>query len=193
MIPTGISFRSDPAYEDKCRAAAAIVEHMPAMDGWRLKLDFFDLDEIAQIRFDLAEIMEPAAEASFEGSLQEPSRQLREYRFRFNRKRRELIRHALDAAIDQVDRMIRATRPAIEAMEPRASIPEAALGELRTHYKEITTLMEAAYRAPIAGKKWAGMCISGRFVTSMTSNALTGRLPRRAYERASMLRMTRYP
>ncbi|UQR61333.1 hypothetical protein LRP30_30915 [Bradyrhizobium sp. C-145] len=127
LIPTGISFGSDPAYEDKCRAAAAILEHMPAIDGWQLKLEFFDLDEIAQIRFDLAEIMEPAAEASFENSLQEPSRQLREYRFRFNRKRRQLIRHALDDAIDQVDRLIRATRPAIEAMEPRDSIPKPHL------------------------------------------------------------------
>ncbi|SDH43832.1 Restriction endonuclease [Bradyrhizobium sp. Rc2d] len=148
LIPTGISFCSDPAYEDKCRAAAAILEHMPAIDGWQLKLEFFDLDEIAQIRFDLAEIMEPAAEASFENSLQEPSRQLREYRFRFNRKRRQLIRHALDDAIDQVDRLIRATRPAIEAMEPRDSIPEAALAELRTHFKEITTLMGSSMPRP---------------------------------------------
>ncbi|MBB4370568.1 hypothetical protein GGD63_003363 [Bradyrhizobium sp. cir1] len=121
---------------------------MPAIDGWRLKLDFFDLDEIAQIRFDLAEMMESAAEASFEGSLQEPSRQLREYRFRFNLKRGELIRHAPDAAIDQVDRLIRATRPAIEAMEPRESIPEAALGELRTHFKEITMLMGSSIPRP---------------------------------------------
>lgn len=47
LIPSGISFGPDPAYEDKCRAATAIVEHMPAIDGWELKLDFFDLDAIA--------------------------------------------------------------------------------------------------------------------------------------------------
>ncbi|WP_133121824.1 restriction endonuclease [Pleomorphomonas carboxyditropha] len=154
LIPTGISFGSNPVYEDKCRAALAIVEHMPAIDGWRLKLDFLDLDAIAQTRFDLAEIMEPTAEISFESSLEEPSRQLREYRFRFNRKRRELIRQTLDDAIDQIDRLIREIHPTIEAMEPRASIPEAPLAGLRTHFKEITTLIGSSMPRP---DRWTEM------------------------------------
>ncbi|MDP2119523.1 MAG: hypothetical protein Q8K28_06425 [Hoeflea sp.] len=58
FIPTGISFGSNPLYEDKLRAAEAIVEHMPAIDGWRLTLEFFDLETIAQTRLDLAELME---------------------------------------------------------------------------------------------------------------------------------------
>jgi hypothetical protein len=89
LIPTGISFGPAPDYEDKCRAATSIVEQMPKIDGWLLKLDFFEVDTIAQTRFDLAELMEPTAEISFENSLQEPSRQLREYRFKYNRKRRD--------------------------------------------------------------------------------------------------------
>lgn len=148
LIPSGISFGTDPIYEDKCRAASAIVECMPAIDGWQLRLDFADLDAVAQTRFDLAEIMEPSAEISFESSLDDPSRQLREYRFRFNRKRRELVRQALDEAIDQVDRLIRETRPAIETMEPQDPIPEDALAELRTHYKEITTLIGSSMPRP---------------------------------------------
>lgn len=148
LIPGGISFGSDPAYEDKCRSAEDIAKHMPAIDGWRPTLEFSDLDAIAQTRLDLAEIMEPTAELSFEMSLEEPARQLREYRYRFNRKRRELVRQALEAAIDQVDRLIRETRPAVETMDSRESIPEPALEELRTHYKEITTLMGSSMPRP---------------------------------------------
>jgi len=148
LIPTAISFESNPAYDDKRRTAEAILEHMPAIDGWHLTLDFFDLEAIAQTRLDLAELMEPSAEMSFENSLQEPSLQLHEYRFKLNRKRRELIRQALDDAIDQVDRLIRETRPAIEVMEPHHPIPTAALTELRTHFKEITTLMGSSMPRP---------------------------------------------
>ena len=154
LIPSGINFSPDPVYEDKCRAAISIVELMPAVDGWRLKLVFADLDGVAQTRLDLAELMEPSAELSFESSLDDPSRQLREYRFRFNRKRRELVRQALDEAIDQVDRLIRETRPVIESMEPRGSIPEIALAELRTHYKEITMLMGSSMPRP---DRWGDM------------------------------------
>jgi hypothetical protein len=148
LIPTGITFGPVLAYEDKCRAAVAIVEHMPKIDGWLLKLDFFDVDAIAQTRFDLAELMEPTAEISFENSLQEPSRQLREYRFKYNRKRRELIRGALENAIDQVDKLIRETHPVVEQMEVHDAIPELALAELRTHFKEITTLMGSSMPRP---------------------------------------------
>jgi hypothetical protein len=148
LIPPGIAFGPDPIYEDKCRAATAIVEHLPAIDGWRLKLDFLDLDDVAQIRFDLAEINEPAAEFSFESNLAEPSRQIREYRFRFNRKRRELVKQALDHAIDEVDRLIREVRRAVDGMEPPESMPNAALADLRTHYKEITTLLGSSMPRP---------------------------------------------
>src|SRR5665213_535417 len=154
LIPTGISFGPARAYEDKCRAAAAIVEHMPKIDGWLLKLDFFDVDTIAQTRFDLGELMEPSAEISFENSLQEPSRQLREYRFKYNRKRRELIREALENAIDQVDQIIREARPAIEGMDVADSVPNTTLNELRTHFKEITTLMGRSMPRP---SRWGDM------------------------------------
>lgn len=154
LIPTGITFGPAPDYEDRCRAAAAIVEHMPKIDGWLLKLDFFDIDTIAQTRLDLAELMEPSAEISFENNLQEPSHQLREYRFKYNRKRRELIRGSLENAIDQVDQLIREARPIIEGMNASNSIPSNTLNELRTHFKEITTLMGSSMPRP---GRWGDM------------------------------------
>jgi len=154
LIPTGISFGATPDYEDKCRSAKLIVEHMPQIDGWSMNFDFYDLDAIAQTRIDLLELMEPSAEIAFENSLQEPSRQIREYRFKYNRKRRELIRGALEKAINQVDQLIRETRQIVEGMDVNKSIPDTNLNELRTHFKEITTLMGSSIPRP---RRWGDM------------------------------------
>ncbi|WP_171901370.1 restriction endonuclease [Stappia indica] len=148
LIPSGICFGPNAAYEDKCRAAGAISEHMPAIDGWALKLGFLDLDEIAQSRLDCCELGEPSAAAAFERSLEEPSYNLREYRFRFNRKRRELVKTALDQAIDKIDGLIRTIRPEVEALDPREPMPEQALSQLRNHYKEISTLIGSSMPRP---------------------------------------------
>ncbi len=153
-IPSGIVFGADPAFENKCRAAEAILPHLPAIEGWKPDLTLPDLDGIAQTRLDIAELDEPGAEISFERSLEEPSRQLREYRFRFDRARRKLVRDAIDHAIDQVDAIIREMRPRVEGLDPQAAIPDNFLNNLRTHYKEINTLLGSSIAKP---DRWGDM------------------------------------
>ena len=154
LIPAGISFGPDAIYEDKCRSANVILASMPKIDGWQLELTFWDLDAIAQTRLDLLELTEPSAEISFDSTLEEPSRQLREYRFRYNRKRRELIRSTLEDTIDQVDRLIREVRPLVKEMDANKPIPATELNELRIHFKEITTLLGSSMPRP---SRWGDM------------------------------------
>jgi restriction endonuclease len=147
-IPTGISFGANPNYEDLCRNATEVLKHLPKIDGWKPTLAFDDLDTIAQNRFDLAELDEPMATVSMERALEEPGRELREYRFHFNQKRRALINDALDSLIDAVDADIRAIHPHVESLEPHESVSGEAWDLLRSHVKQIDTLLGSSVPRP---------------------------------------------
>jgi len=147
-IPTGISFGTNPNYEDLCRTAAEVLKHLPKIDGWKPTLAFDDLDTIAQNRFDVADLGEPMAEVSIERSLEEPGRELREYRFHFNQKRRALINDALDSLIDAVDADIRLIHSHVESLEPHDSASGEAWESLRSHVKQVDTLLGSSVPRP---------------------------------------------
>jgi hypothetical protein len=94
LIPSGIVFGGNSQYDEKCLAIDELARHLPAIDGWKPKLGMLDLDDIAHWRLDAAESGEPTAEIGLYRAIEEPGRELAEYRFRFNRKRRALIRDA---------------------------------------------------------------------------------------------------
>lgn len=160
LIPQGISFGSDPAYEDRCRAAEEVLKHLPTIDGWKPSLSFSDLDSIAQNRFDCAELGEPLAEISFERSLEEPERELREYRFRFNKKRRKLIHDALTELVDKIDNVIRVIRDKTgnSQTDDKIEIPEWE--ELRTYASQIHTLLGSSVARP---ERWSDFVRHIRF------------------------------
>ena len=87
-----------------------VLAALPKIDGWRPDVSPPEIDEVTQMRFDLMELGEPLAKAQFEASLWAPGREIREYRFRLNQKRRALIRDALVEVIDQIDADLRAIR-----------------------------------------------------------------------------------
>jgi restriction endonuclease len=148
LIPQGISFGSDPAYEDRCRAAIEVLKQIPTIDGWKPKMEFSDLDSIAQTRFDFAELGEPLAEISFERSLEEPEQELREYRFRFNKKRRALIHDALTELVDQTDSIIRVVRSKVTDLAPNEKIVIPEWDQLRSHATQIHTLLGSSVSRP---------------------------------------------
>lgn len=92
LIPSGISFGENPEYDDRTRAFAEILKALPAIDGWKPAIELLDLNAIAQSRLDYADIGEIGAAAQFDAELALPGRDLREYRFRFDHKRRALVR-----------------------------------------------------------------------------------------------------
>ncbi len=130
LIPNGISFGENPEYDDRTRAFAEILKALPAIDGWKPTIELLDLNDIAQNRFDYADLGEPAAAAQFDADLALPGRELREYRFRFDHKRRALVREPLTALIDSVDVSLRQLREGVGA-EPPTTMHGDSWDELR--------------------------------------------------------------
>ena len=71
-----------------------------------------------QTRLDWAEIGEPLAASNWESDLWECGGEIREYRFRFNQKRRVLIRDSLIEIIDKFDADLRSVRQKIGNLDP---------------------------------------------------------------------------
>lgn len=101
LTPNGIVFGSNHTYEDAVRSYEIILASLPKIDGWKPQSIPNDLDAIAQWRLDAQDIDEPMMMFDVQRSIEEPSRELREYRFRFDRKRRELIRNAIQELMDK--------------------------------------------------------------------------------------------
>jgi len=102
LTPGGIAFGNDPKYEDAVRAYEQILASLPMIDGWKPDVVPADLDSIAQFRLDAQEVGEAEMLVAAERNVEKPGRQLRDYRFRFDRKRRTLIRTAVATLIDEV-------------------------------------------------------------------------------------------
>jgi hypothetical protein len=92
-----------PEYEDNCRSFEAILEVLPKIDGWKPEIVVLDLNAIAQNRLDARELGEIEIITSTEREIQEPGRLLGEYRYRFNQKRKELVRETIGGLIDNID------------------------------------------------------------------------------------------
>lgn len=107
LIPQGIAFvgagPEGRAYDDLQRSFGEIVEALPAIGGWKITARPWELDEIAQSRLDANEIGEVEALVSIERDVQRPGEELRSYRHRFNRKRRELVRSKLTDLMREVE------------------------------------------------------------------------------------------
>lgn len=161
LIPGGISFGSDPEFEDRARSYGLVLAALPKIDGWKPTAEPPDLDGVAQSRFDAMEIGEPSAQASVETWIEEPGRELGEYRFRLNTKRRQLIRDALVGLIDAIDadlRILRAT--AGNDDEQNRKLDPDAWVEVREHMKQIEVLLGSSVKKP---DRWSDMMRHIRF------------------------------
>jgi hypothetical protein len=146
LIPSGIRFGGEPQYDDKCRAIEEIAQHLPAIDAWKPKLQMMDLDDIAQWRLDEAELGEPSV--GLYRAIEEPSRKLAEYHFKFNRKRRALIREALFELITIVDADLLGLREELHDRQLNEKAAEPAWDALRAHIAQIETLLGSSIKQP---------------------------------------------
>jgi hypothetical protein len=116
LIPLGIVFGDNPQYEKRCRAFEEVLAALPLIDGWKPSISLFDLNGLAQDRFDAKDLGMAEAEIAVETAIAAPGREIREYRFHFNRKRRALIRDSLLERIDSIDSALREVRGSIGEM-----------------------------------------------------------------------------
>ncbi|MFT0893077.1 restriction endonuclease [Pseudochelatococcus sp. G4_1912] len=110
LFPRGLSFGAQPEYQDRCRSFLQVLRALPAIDGWKPDVTPPDAESIGAIRFDLMELGDPLAEMQLENSLWAGGDQISEYRFRFDQKRRALIRDELINLIAQFDTALREVR-----------------------------------------------------------------------------------
>ncbi|MBU6429321.1 MAG: restriction endonuclease, partial [Cyanobacteria bacterium REEB65] len=102
-VPEGVCFGANPEFEELRWAYGRVLKGLPSIDGWRPSAEPISLDEIAQNRFDAMEIDEIECKMATERSIDEPGEQIREYRFRLQAKRRQLVRGAVKDLRDEVD------------------------------------------------------------------------------------------
>jgi hypothetical protein len=148
-IPKGIAFGETPEYENSCRNFAAILVALPCIDGWKPEITLMELDEIAQNRLDAQEVGEVEAIVSIERRINEPSRLLREYRYRFNQKRRELIRDSLIELIDGIDDNLRGLGKLLNGELPsHEEIHAPEFDQLKQRVAQIGTLLGSSVAKP---------------------------------------------
>lgn len=148
-IPKGIVFGDNPEYESNCRTFKALLAALPKIDGWRPEISLLGLDEIAQNRLDAHEVGDIDCIISVEHLISEPSKLLREYRYRFNQKRRELVRDALTVLIDAIDANLRNLAKLIEGDHaPSEVITDDQFEELKQSVAQIATLLGSSVPKP---------------------------------------------
>ena len=149
LIPDGISFGGNAQYDDLCRTFGDVHAALPKIDGWKPGCHLQDLNGIAQDRLDAMEIDEISAKVSVEESIEEPSRELAEYRHRLFKKRRELTRGAILETMGRVDEALRQLRLKFPPSEERAKSVEGEMWDvLKELIKEVETLLGSASPRP---------------------------------------------
>jgi hypothetical protein len=148
-IGGGPAFGSPPEYDELSLAFRQILPALPAIDGFRVEDKLHDYDAIGQMRLDALEVGEIEAKVSVEKFIEEQGRLLREYRFKLQAKRRELVRDRMLPLIDEVDELLRSLGPAVEGKEKNEyvrSVSEATWTSLEEAVVEIHTLLGSGER-----------------------------------------------
>lgn len=148
-IPNGIVFGDNPDYEESCHSFYAILASLPKIDGWKPEIGLMDLNDIAQNRLNAQEVGEVECFIAVERHITEPSKLLREYRHRFNQKRRELIRDSLTELIDSIDANLRIlTKLLAEGIESNDAVTHNDFEALKLNVAQINTLLGSSVAKP---------------------------------------------
>jgi hypothetical protein len=108
-IPEGVCYgiENEQQYDDKCRDFQDIASALPTIDEWQLPVRLFDINEIAQMRFDALELGEFEIKVHVEETIFEQEKLLQEYRHKLMKKRRQLVREKTLVVIEVVDNILR--------------------------------------------------------------------------------------
>lgn len=142
VIPSGVAFLEDSGYECNCMDFENVLASLPKIDGWKPEIYVMGLHEIGQNRLDAMEVGEIECQISVENQIYEPAKLIREYRHKFDRKRRELVRDALQSAIDDIDKDLRDLVIELEGeSEINDAVTRPSFDDLKSHVAEIDTLL----------------------------------------------------
>lgn len=152
MIPGGIAFgdTTNGIYDDRCRAFRDIHKGLPQIDGWAMPVCLFELNEIGQMRLDAEEVGEFECKVQVEESILEQEKHLKEYRYRFSSKRRQLVRSKLLEIVDRVDSAVRELSDVYPDDFEKTSSPVegSAWDTLKADIAVIDTLLGGSVKRP---------------------------------------------
>jgi len=157
-VPKGITFGANPVYEDACRSYEHLLAGLPLIDGWQPTALPLELDEIAQSRIDAFEVGEVSIEIEVDRRIEKPGKELREYRFRFDQKRRQLVQNIILQTFNEIDRLLDQLQeiyPINEAkLEYGKKIDHPFWLELRDRVRQIDVLLGSSIPRP---PRWSDM------------------------------------
>jgi hypothetical protein len=104
-IPKGIEFTTNAIYEDACRSYEQVLLELPLIDRWKPSSLPLDLDDIAQSRLDAINDGEIAIQR-VERQIEQPGKELREYRFKFNQKRKQLVQKIVFQTLNEIENLL---------------------------------------------------------------------------------------
>jgi hypothetical protein len=104
--PSAIVFEARPIYENACRSYGQLLVGLPLIDGWKPDTLPCDLDEIAQLSLGSHEVGKLSIQVELKRRIETPGKELREYRFRFDQKRRKLIQNIVFQTITEIDQLL---------------------------------------------------------------------------------------
>ncbi len=149
LIPQGLAFGNDPAYEEPVRVYEDVLGALPKIDGWKPESVPMDLNSIGQNRLDAKELGEISAEVAVEDQIEAPGRELAKYRHRLNRKRGKLIRGVMCDVITAIDETLRSLNKIVpKKPNPGREIKSPHWGKLKTRIQEIEALLGSALPRP---------------------------------------------
>lgn len=154
LIPNGIVFGSDLRYEELCRSYQDILDALPSIDGWKPAATPVDLNDLARWRFDARDTDEPSLMMAVEDSVDEPGREVAEFRHRMNKKRRLVIRRALAEVIIRAENALGALRGKYDNLPVADSVVDPAFEELKKCVQEIETMLGSSLPRP---ERWADL------------------------------------
>lgn len=147
-VPTGIQFGSTPEYDQAWREFHDIIKALPKIDGWKAEIYVMDLEEVARQRLDASELGEIEFTISVETRINEPPKELAEYRYRFNKKRRQLVRDSINELIDRADQRVRSLILVTETDEGWRSVDSLDFEGLKADVAELAMLLGSSIAKP---------------------------------------------
>lgn len=152
LVPDHISFGSNPQYDDLCSYYEDILDALPKIDEWKPTTRPIDLNELAQWKFDAAELGEPEVLIGIDEEVEKPGRELRSYRRLLNKKRRQLVRDKLTDVFTDVDSLLRDIGADLaDNAEPQTKIKDEQWDLLKNRVQIIDTLLGSSLTRP---QKW---------------------------------------
>jgi hypothetical protein len=155
-FPTGAMFQAaSPQYEDRCRAYIAILDALPSIDSWKPSETPLSLSDVNHLTIGAHEVGDVEAHMSVHDQLSAPGRELREYRFRLNRQRRQLVRDVIADRIATIDAAILRLQRVIP-QEPVSNelVTASDFENIRDSVDAIETLLGSSIKRP---NRWSDL------------------------------------